>query len=239
MPGELTILVERPLANAVGPQPTGILIRRGEQTLAWAKAVPFGERFIWPYAQVSDQLEDGANRIAISQVVGGTGIAEFIRQTSDFPVDVIGVGLESSHGGDSADIYRKLSDVRGSHLVEAVNKSITVFNPAKTVRYRTLGLGRALENVEKDSDAERRQRSALVIVIARMSHDTINLPETDALVKLLMDVDLTAVDLGEYEYSCMAAERLSPSLVFDDSVSETWSLPKVSAEDAIAMRTCN
>ncbi|MDP3739735.1 MAG: hypothetical protein Q8R02_20275 [Hyphomonadaceae bacterium] len=233
---DLTILVEHPSEDAIGPQPTGILVRRGEQTLVWAKAVPFGERYVWPYAQVSDQLEDGDNSVSISQVVAGTGIADFIRQTENYPVDIVGVGLESSHGGDAADIYRKLSDDRGVSLVEAVSNSITVVNPQKLLRYRTIGIGRALTKAEKGSNAERRQRSALVIVIARMSHDIINLPETNQLITLLMDVDLKAIDLTDYEYSAIAARRLSVPLVFGDSDAEPWVVPPISAADALAAR---
>ena len=235
--GDLTVLVDNPPAGAVGTEPTGILIRRGEQTLAWAKAVPFGERFVWPYAQVSDELEDGDNTVAIAQVVARTGIADFVRQTENYPVDVVGVGLESSDGGDPTDKYRKLSDERGVSLVEAVNRSIVVVNPQKVVRYRTLGLGRALAMAPKGSEVERLQRSALVIVIARMSHDTINLPETNALVTLLMDIDLNVVDLSNYEYSAVAARRLSGPLVFEDSSAEPWTAPEIPVSEALAARS--
>lgn len=234
--GDLSVLIDHPSAVAVGVEPTGILIRRGEQTLAWAKAVPFGERYVWPYAQVSNQLEDGSNAIPITQAVSGTGIGEFIRQTGSYPVDVIGVGLESSHGGDSADIYRELSDDRGASLVEAVANSITIIDPNKEVRYRTIGVGRALTKANKGSDAERRQRSALVIVIARMSHDTINLPDTKRLITLLMDVDLKVVDLSDYEYSSMAARRLSDPLVFGDPSAAPWIAPQIPVADALAAR---
>ncbi len=232
----LTVYVHHPETDAVGIQPTGIQIRRGEQTLAWAEAVPFGERYVWPYAQVSDHLEDGQNAIPIVQVVAGTGIADFIRQTGAFPVEVIGVGLESSDGGDPKDTYRELSDDRGMNLAEAVNRSITVMAPGKELRFRTVGLGRALTRAAKNSDPERRQRSALIIVVARMSQDTINLPDTPQLTALLMDVDLKVVDLTDYEYSAVAARRLSVPIVFDGSGGQPWTPPKIPIAEALAAR---
>lgn len=234
--GELTVLVHKTVATPSEYQPTEALIKKGDQTLAWARAVAFGDHRIWPYGPVVDYLEDGANKIPIEKALAGAGLAEFVRQTGTEPVDVIGVGLESSSGGDPNDTFRELSDTRGMHLVGAADKVITIVSADKSISLRTLGLGRALTHAEKDSDQERRQRTALVIVIARMSHDTIMLPLNEALTTLIMDVPLTSVDLRDYEYFTMAAKRLSAPLVFGDAQAEPWTAPRISVQEALALR---
>ncbi len=76
----------------------------------------------------------------------------------------------------------------------------------------------------------------MVIVISRMSHDTINLPDTASLITLLMDVDLKVIDLSDYEYSAVAARRLSGPIVFDGSGTEAWTTPPIPLSEALAAR---
>ncbi len=51
---DLTVYVRHPAPESTGVQPTSMQIRRGEQTLVWAEAVPFGERYVWPFDEVSE-----------------------------------------------------------------------------------------------------------------------------------------------------------------------------------------
>tara|TARA_R110001606_G_scaffold272376_1_gene420897 strand:- start:786 stop:1796 length:1011 start_codon:yes stop_codon:yes gene_type:complete len=233
----IKVFVLRPDKKSAEPQTTGIILKRGTQTLVWANAITLGDQYVWPYAQDKSDLEDGENTIPIGKAIAGTGITQIIRKSEKAQIDIIGVGLESSHGGDPKDEFRELSDSRGQQLISAAEQVIEIPLPSRKINYRTLGLGRALTLEEKGSVAERRQRSALIVVIARMSHDTLMLPLGEAITKLVMDVDIGTVELSNYEYSRVASRRLSVPIV-DDSELDTWSAPKINVEEALSHRPC-
>jgi len=235
--GELKVftLSAEPLEG--GANTTGIIFKNGSQTVAWAEAIALGDHYVWPYAEDSYELEDGDNTVPIQQAISGTGIANIIRQSPTHFIDVIGVGLESSDGGDPDDEYRELSDNRGMQLAFAARSVIEEPSDSRRVGYRSLGLGRAMNKVARGSQLERQQRSALLVVVARMSHDEIRLPLTDTLSAIVMDVDINTLSLADYEYSCAAEERLSGVWV-DDPNAQEWEVPKISVAEALARRPC-
>jgi hypothetical protein len=222
----LDVFVQRQPPSADGVRITGVLFKRGELTVVWATAVALGEKYVWPYAQDSEVLEDGEVAVPILDAIPKGEVAAFIRQSGNFPVDVIGVGLESSHGGDPADVYRELSDLRGQRLVEALSWSVTVTSPNKVVHYRSLGLGRAQSIASKGTELERKQRSALIVAVARMNNDTVTSPLEATLKNLVLNADLTSLNLSDYEYKDQLDVRLSPPLWFDDSELDEWSVPE-------------
>lgn len=222
----LDVFVQRHPPVADGVRVTGVLFKRGELTIVWATAVALGEKYVWPYAQDSEVLEDGEVAVPILDAIPKGEVAAFIRESGSFPVDVIGVGLESSHGGDPEDVFRELSDLRGQRLVEALSRSVTVTTPNKVVNFRSLGLGRAKSIANKGTELERKQRSALIFVIARMNNDTVTSPLEQTLRNLVLNANLTSLNLSDYEYTNQLDLRLSPPLWFDDSELEDWTVPE-------------
>ncbi|MEO1381049.1 MAG: hypothetical protein AAFU69_11975 [Pseudomonadota bacterium] len=243
-PDGLKVFVLKPSGDTSDPNKTGVLFRQGQQTLVWANVISLGDRYVWPYGQNSDVLEDGDNTLGIADAIAGTGLADVIRGVvnteivDNTEIDVVGVGLESSHGGDPNDVFRKLSDLRGQNLIAAAKQVIEVPFASIDIRYRSLGIGRALIEQAERSDLERRQRSALLLVVARFSHDHIQMPLETALSKLVSETDLGAINVSEYEYSCAIVQRLSSPLVDDPNLPE-WTIPELSVTDDLALRPCN
>jgi hypothetical protein len=235
--GDLKSFVSTSEVSDFGAYSTDIILKRGSQTLVWANAIALGDRYIWPYASEGEELEDGDNTITVQQAIAGTGISNFVRKNIGARIDIVGVGLESSHGGDDEDARRKLSVSRGRKLISASEQTIEVPFDSTQVNYRVLGLGRALTTAEKGSDAERRQRSVLVLALARKSHDEIMFPVEDAIEILITDFDLGSPELADYEYACVAKERLSPVLTrMKNSIG--WSPSGLTAIEAVAKRPC-
>ncbi|MDX1292129.1 MAG: hypothetical protein R3265_04895, partial [Hyphomonas sp.] len=223
--------------NNSGAHSTDIILKRGSQTLVWANAIALGDRYVWPYSGEGDELEDGENTITVHRAIAGIGLSDFVRKNIDARIDIVGVGLESSHGGDDTDVYRNLSVARGRKLISASEQSIEVPVLSTQLNYRVLGLGRALTAVEKGSDAERRQRSVLILALARKSHDEIMFSVEDAIDFLVTDFDFLSPELSDYEYACVIKERLSPVLKLVENSTE-WTAPELSASEAVSRRPC-
>lgn len=230
--GELTFFIKHPTQTLDETRTTSVVVKEGETTLSWINIVALASNNVWPIGAYQE-LEDGKNPLSVFEAVAGTGIADIIRSTGSVPIEIIGVGLESSYGGDDEDTHRRLSIRRGTELVRACHRSLTVLDPTRRISYRTLGLGRARDFAAKDTDIERRQRSALVIVVASMQSTPALLSVDETLAALVMNVEVVGVDLSRYEYSSLADVRLSPSLKFDGDVTPLWNVVDISAEEAI------
>lgn len=230
----------RPRATAQGgaiPAPTEMLVKKGEETLAHVQAYPFGDTYVWPYGPVANHLKDGQRDIEIVDVVRRLGIADFIRTTSAPVVQVVGVGLESSHGGDPDDLTRELSWQRGILLADAAAQSILVVDPKRRIDFRALGLGRATKSAARETADERRQRSALIMTVAFMRYDAALLRLDESLWQAIVEVPLGALDLFDYEYAFDALERLTgPIAVGDDEGGGPLARPKLTAAEAMARR---
>lgn len=224
---------------ATGEEVVDAQIRQGEDTVVRARIIAFGDRYVWPYAGSSGKLEDGENDIDIETAISGTGIAQIIRENPlAREIDIIGVGLESSHGGDPADTLRQLSDDRGAALISAATRNIVIPDSEVTPSFRILGLGRAItDQPRRGSDAERKQRSALIIIIARYNRD-ISMTADEAIRHLVETAPLSSIDLMDYEYSCAITQRLSLPIV-DDPTLQDWEVPPLTAADARRLRECN
>ena len=182
------------------PPPTEMLIMTGEETLAHILASPFGDKFAWPYGPIADRLKDGARDVRLVEAVRRLGIADFIRTSNAPVVQVIGVGLESSHGGDPKDHTRALSWGRGVALAVAASQSIVSIDPTR-IQYRGLGLGRAIKQESRETAAERRQRSALIMTVAFHRYDAAVLSLEDSIWQAIVEVPLSDLDLLGYEYA--------------------------------------
>jgi hypothetical protein len=214
-----------------------LILRRDEENVAWAQAIPFGQRYVWPYAQVSDHLEDGKAQVEIRTVVKDTGISDFLRSTGESPAEIIGVGLESSDGGDPKDEIRQLSIDRAINLLAAVSQAIELPHTPKRIYYRQLGLGRARRSELKESEPERKQRSALVIVVAFLRQDTATQSTEQTLETLLRRLPLQQINLMDYEFSYAMAERMGERLAIGSAPrGDRWEHPPITVEQAIARR---
>lgn len=229
--GELEFYVKQPQPKVGEIQTADLIIKDGDVTVSWIKIITLAQNHVWPIGS-DKELEDGKNTVSISDAIAGSGIADFIRGTPDVPIDIIGVGLESSFGGDPLDTHRRLSIRRGTQLIRASHNALTIVDPDRTVNYRTLGLGRALDVAVKDTDSERRQRSALIVAVANLQTTPALLSVEKTIASLVLRVELTGVDLSRYEYSTLAEDRLSPSLKLDGDGSNPWKVPDISAEQA-------
>ena len=224
---------------ANGSKISDFMIKKGDQTLVWSSVVVLGQGLVWPYSENSDELIDGSIRVSVREAVSGTGIGELARRSGEHHLDIIGIGLESSHGGEPDDLFRSLSDSRGIKLISAANQNIEIVADREPPKFRTLGLGRALSETDRDTNLERYQRSAILMLIERRRHDVVVMPLKDALEKLLFEVKIDGVDLFDYEYSCVADQRLSVPIVFGGTSGKVWEAPKVPIEEALAARPCN
>lgn len=206
---------------------TDILVKDGEDTIVQARIIALADNFIWPFGEAEATLNDGERSVELTRAIADTGAATLLRQNPASSVDIIGIGLESSVSGNSDDEYRELSYLRGRRLALAIEQVLSEPISQRSIRYRSLGLGRSLQTAQKDSDAERRQRSALIVIVLNDDHErqANNLERTlDLLLQGLNGLD---VQLDRYEYSCAVNERLSPPL----GSLEQWELPKILPEN--------
>lgn len=224
---------------ANGSRISDFMIKKGDQTLVWSSVVILGEGLVWPYSENADELIDGTIRVSVREAVSGTGIGDLARKSGEHHLEIIGIGLESSHGGDPDDLYRSLSDSRGIKLISAANKNIEMLDDREPPKFRTLGLGRALSETERDTNLERHQRSAILMLIERRRHDVVAMPLKAALEKLIFEIKIDGVDLFDYEYSCVADRRLSVPIAFGGTTGKVWQAPKLSVEEALAARPCD
>lgn len=229
----LTIWFDAP--NDPKPEATSVevLIKADEETLAHAVVTTFGENYVWPYREDDDFLKDGDENISIRSAIQGTKIGSHVRGAERKPIEVIGVGLESSHGGDPDDIYRHLSDLRGQALIAATRVTLTDTAAQERISYRALGLGRSVDPASFQSLKEKRQRGVLILTIIRHKSEVVELPITAAITQILADETLIGMDLSEYEYFCLIPDRLSPPLNFEGTGEGYWTPPEVTPEECV------
>lgn len=218
------------------PLPTDLLVRSNEETLAWVRVLPFGDRYVWPYGAQSDRLKDGNADVEVLAVVSRLGIGDFVRSSERALVEIVGVGLESSHGGDPNDDTRMLSWERSVLLAQAAGQSLTVTDPMKPIRFRGLSLGRALKAEERETIAEQRQRSALIVAVAFLKYDTVNLRLDEELLRPILNLRLHGVNLMGYEYSYAAMPRLTDAIAVTGGGDGPLDQPTMTADEAVARR---
>lgn len=232
-------LWESPIAAARQsglPPPRDLLVRENEETLAWIRVLPFGDRYVWPYGPLSDRLKDGGTDVELRTVVSKLGVGDFVRSSEPYPVEIVGVGLESAHGGDPEDVARLLSWRRSILLAQTTGQSIVVTDTSRRIRFRGLSLGRALTNEPKETLAEQRQRSALIVAVVFMKHDAVNLRLDEELLRTIFRLRLQGVDLMNYEYSFSAMSRLTAAIAVAGGGDGPLSPPTMTANEAMKSR---
>ncbi len=198
-----------------------------DEVLAHAYVTSFGSRLVWPFDQSDEFLEDGSNVIEIKEAISNTGIGIHIRQAARGAVEVIGVGLESSFGKDE-DNRRLRSDNRGQELINAVHMIINETGKQSRITYRSLGLGKHTECARvKNSESERQQRSALIVVANLFRHEVVQLDIKDALKTILQDNQNLPIEISKYEGFNEIKERLSVPIKFDGSGDGFWVPPPI------------
>lgn len=237
LPPDFDAYYRAPKRQADAPREVEILIRRGDQSIALARTLALGENWSWPFDDDGNWIEDGTVKRNLREALGGSKLKDFVESNRAFPLDVVGIGLESSFGGDPKDELRALSDRRGSRLAR-VAKDLLGDTTDASVSFRTLGLGRCLTvAAQRGSSEERKQRSLLLVAIARLSNDVVAASIESAILSIVLDSsDLIAgIDLKDYEYSYAAAKRLSGPLVWGRE-GPSRSPPSLTVPEALALR---
>ena len=206
---------------------TSVILKQGEQTVLWANVFAGGHRYIWNYAEPDQKplepLLDGDIELSVDDAIQKIEFGELIRSASEKDkIDIVGIGLESSHGGDEDDTIRKLSRTRGALLAGAVNRKLNITDPDRQVAYYSLGLGRALTSAPRGTEKEKRQRAVVLIVAARARQDIGVIGAEEAIGDLVMNVKVGDIQLTDYEYSMAADIRLSGPLTFDGTGAPDW-----------------
>lgn len=223
------------------PTPTDMLLRRDEETFVWVRSMPFGDKYVWPYGPVYDRLKDGNNDITLRTVVGRLGLGDFVRTVGAdaSEVEIVGIGLESSHGGDKSDDIRILSWHRANAMAEAAAATLTTIDPDK-VHFRGLGLGRARKAAVKESAEEKRQRSALIIGVAFMRREA-RVALDPILLSSILGMPANGLDLMGYEYAVAPADRLTDRIAFGVAAKggEPLEKPTVTAAEVLIRTSQN
>lgn len=215
-----------------------ILIRHGDQSVALARTLTLGDKWSWPFGLATDDIEDGSTSVRLVDALRGTNLSQFVKENAAFPIDLVGIGLESSIDGDAEDTLRVLSDRRGVKVAHRAHDLLQPIRVEKDISYRSLGLGRNLDSgVAEGTEVERRQRSVLVAVFARLSNDVVAASIEDAILWIVIDTSnlVSGVDLRRYEYAYAAKQRLSSPLTWSgDGTPRTF--PTVTVQEALALR---
>lgn len=232
-------LFHRPMVTSGDVVRTEIILKQDDQTVAFAHLYSMGSGLSWPFDEAAGMVEDGNLRVDLDQVVKRSGLVEFASAYDRYPLDIVGVGLESSVSGQRADEYRRLSDVRGVIIAHAALKALSAVEAREHRSFRAIGLGRHLAvGVTKGSDAERKQRSVVLLALVRMRNDTITSPATSTILTILESSGsyVKFVDLDQYEYSYAADVRLSGELSWGDGGGALHKVPEVAVAEALRRR---
>lgn len=198
-----------------------------DEVLAHAYVSSFGSRLVWPFNESDGFLEDGSNIVEIKEAISNTGIGKHIRQAQGVPVEVIGIGLESSFG-KNVDDRRLRSHNRGQELIKAVHLIIDETGKKSRITFRTLGLGKHTECAKiKNSEIERQQRSALIVVANLFRHEIVQLDIKNALKTILQDNQNLPIEISKYEGFPEIKDRLSVPIKFDGSGVSFWVPPPI------------
>ena len=213
------------------------LIKQGDVTVAAARTLTVGEKWSWPLSGYADTIEDGTNNKKLLDLLATTKLKQFANDNAMFDMDFVGIGLESSYGGEPTDELRTLSDRRGDVIAREAKKLLTPITFQKSVKFRTLGLGRSLATgVMKGEEDERRQRSIFLAAFSRLDNNVTQATIEESILSIVIDASelVSKVDLKNYEYSYAAKQRLSGGLVWNGG--QPRDLPTLTVNDALAMR---
>jgi hypothetical protein len=234
-PRGFRLFVSREDGLTVETKSTDIVVKDGDQTVLWAEKHVLGAKFHWAFAEPrrgnSTPILDGENAVSIKQALSGLELGKIVRYAEESDtLDIIGVGLDSFAGSDN-DPKRKLSKIRGRDLAVNARTQIDRVDGRREPNYRSLGLGKALTPAVRDSADELRQRSVVIIVVARKRNDERAMSAEEAMATITMGLEGDEVDLSGYEFSGCALAALSNPVDFSGGGDQTWLEEGPSTED--------
>ncbi len=190
------------------------VIKKDKVTVAVADVVSVDSLATWAFG--SDQkLYNGKVDIDLVNAIGASALSERIVAARAGISDVIAVGIESSTIESTSN--KKASQIdaeplsfrRAKELAWRASGAPLFLSDGPLVAYWTLDLGKGVSPAHKNTQAEMRQRAAIVVTISRRQNAVQSMPLREAIGLIVSRLEVDGTKLWDFENSANAASHLA------------------------------